>query len=264
MTSPLRLAISPRNEDALPEAQRLATELDLELCPPGTSPRDCQLARALLLVDVGGLALQLCGRRMPGPVSVDFGSERMRHRRGAGHNELLGRAVGIGRKSQLQVADVTAGLGRDGFVLADLGARVLLCERHPVVAALLHSGLLSAQGSADDWLAGVAARISLFPGDARSLPAADIAAVDVIYLDPMFPQRDKAAAVKKEMALFQYLLEDEPADEDALLHWALASPVARVVVKRPLKAPCLADISPSHSIRGKAVRYDVHVLSALA
>jgi len=65
------------------------------------------------------------------------------------------------------------------------------------------------------------------------------------------------------MALFQLLLEEEPDSNEALLRWALASPVARVVVKRPSRAAPLADLAPSHSIKGKAVRFDVHVLSGL-
>ena len=79
----------------------------------------------------------------------------------------------------------------------------------------------------------------------------------------MFPQRDKSAAVKKEMALFQFLLQGEEDSNEQLLQWALDCPVARVVVKRPPKAPALAGLTPSHSIKGKSVRYDVHVLSGL-
>jgi 16S rRNA (guanine1516-N2)-methyltransferase len=97
--------------------------------------------------------------------------------------------------------------------------------------------------------------MQLYRGAAQEL---DVAA-DVIYLDPMFPQRDKSAAVKKEMALFQLLLAAEPDDSDELLAWALTRDVARVVVKRPLRAGTLGGIEPSHTIEGKAVRYDVHV-----
>ncbi len=166
----------------------------------------------MLLVDESHLALQLCGRKVPGAVSVDFGAAGMRYRRLAGHNELLGRAVGVGKKQTLSVIDATAGLGRDSFVLADLGAKVRLCERHPVVAALLAAGLASGGATADAWLNTVLARMSLVAGDVRELPQQELVATDVIYLDPMFPQRDKAAAVKKEMALFQFLLQDEPED----------------------------------------------------
>jgi 16S rRNA (guanine1516-N2)-methyltransferase len=65
------------------------------------------------------------------------------------------------------------------------------------------------------------------------------------------------------MALFQRLLQSEPADAEGLLDWALDQPVARVVVKRPARAGALAGTRPSYSIDGKAVRFDVHVLRAL-
>ncbi len=63
------------------------------------------------------------------------------------------------------------------------------------------------------------------------------------------------------MALFQVLLEHsaDPQDADALLLWALRQDTARVVVKRPAKAPQLAGMAPSHCISGKSVRYDVYV-----
>ena len=82
---------------------------------------------------------------------------------------------------------------------------------------------------------------------------------------PMFPERRKSAAVRKEMALLQQLLEGDAAADagEGLLDWARASPVARVVVKRPLRAPFLGGREPSHSLRGKAVRFDVHVLRSL-
>lgn len=250
------VALSPTDE---PLAAEISLSLDLPLLAVGTDSRRCDSCAALLTVNSGKLALQLTGKNAPGPVVVDFGSAGMRHRRRAGHNELLGRAVGVGKRAGLRVIDATAGLGRDSFVLADLGCRVTLCERNPIVARLLESGLQAAQGGSDCWLVEVASRMQLHLGSAQVLAVN----ADVIYLDPMFPARDKSAAVKKEMALFQLVLEGEPEDGDELLSWALSQPVARVVVKRPARAQALGGIEPSHAILGKAVRYDVHVLRSL-
>jgi 16S rRNA (guanine1516-N2)-methyltransferase len=243
----------------------LAQQLGLPLLPSALDLEHCDQYDAVLLVCGSTLSLQQTGRA-PGPVRVDFGSAVMRHRRRSGHNELLGRAVGIGKKPGLRVLDATAGLGRDSFVLADLGCQVLLCERQQVVAAMLRWGIDAAAGTDDPWLAEVMARMTLHEGDARELATGSISPVDVIYLDPMFPQRQKSAAVKKEMALFQRLLDagDGPDDADSLLLWALQQDVARVVVKRPPRAPCLAARQPSHSLGGKAVRYDVYVRRGLA
>lgn len=242
-------------------AAGLARRLGLPLLASGSSPLDCDAHDALLIVDGRALRLQRTGRGAPGPVAVDFGSAGMRHRRHAGARELLGRAVGQGGNKSLRVLDATAGLGTDAFVLADQGSEVVLCEREPVIAELLRSGLQVAACSGDPWLINVSQRMSLCPGDARALAPEHLQGVDVIYLDPMFPPRRKSAAVRKEMALFHTLLAHaiDPQDANALLFWALRQDAARVVVKRPAKAPCLAAREPSHSISGKAVRYDVYV-----
>ncbi len=259
------IGVQATSETAIAEAAELATLLGLPLLDVDAAAAQDRFA-ALLLVSPGVLALSVPDRPGQKPVQVDFGAAGMRHRRRGGQNELLGRAVGVGKKSPLRVLDATAGLGRDSFVLADLGCAVTLAEREPVVAALLRSGLVRAGNSADAWLREVSGRMVLAEGDVCLMDAATLVQQDVIYLDPMFPPREKSAAVKKEMALFQALFSRPAAlgDADALLAWALRAPVARVVVKRPLKAAPLADRPPSHAIRGKAVRYDVYVLSGPA
>ena len=244
-------------------AASLASELGLPLLAVGTDPRTCRIP-TLLMVDASGLSLQQTGKAAPGPVRADFGSAAMRHRRRGGHNELLGRAVGVGRRAPLHVLDATAGLGRDSFVLADLGCQVLMCEREPVLCALLDSALDALRGQQDPWLAAVGERLTLHQADSRSLPGILLALQDVIYLDPMFPDRDKSAAVKKEMALVQSLLQAgvRGNDADDLLAWALQQSVRRVVVKRPPRASALGGSKPSHQLLSKAIRYDVYTLGS--
>jgi 16S rRNA (guanine1516-N2)-methyltransferase len=252
------LAATTADEDC---AAQLALRLGLPLLATGIDPANCASPDTLVLVRGRTLSLQQTGKGAPGPVAVDFGGARVRHRSRFGASELLGKAVGRGKKSPLRVLDATAGVGRDAFVLADLGCEVDLCEREPVIAELLRAGLDCARCEGDSWLAGVVRRMHLYPGDARRVTAAHMQSVDVIYLDPMFPPRGKSAAVKKEMALFQRLLEPatDPQDADTLLLWALQQNTARVVVKRPAKASHLAGQVPSHSVSGKTVRYDVYV-----
>ena len=280
MSSPsgtVSLALIAVGPEDVTEATGLARQLGLTLLPTGTRPRECEDYDAVLLLAGGRLVLQQtrfrdsaatrrsAGQVLPGPVGVDFGSAAMRHRRRSGQNELLGRAVGVSARRRLRVLDATAGLGRDSFVLADMGCTVALCEREPLIAAMLERGLKAAAGSGDPWLQEVVRRMTLYSQDARSLTAGSAAPFDVIYLDPMFPARDKTAAVKKEMALFQLLLGSGPTREDAgaLLQWALDQEVARVVVKRPPRAPALGTQQVSHNLGGKAVRFDVYVRGPL-
>ncbi len=281
----LLLAVAAAGPGDVPLASTLARQLGVALAPTGTDPASCENFAVLLVVSDELLALRqtpaltagappgankrhagrpAAGRALPGPVTVDFGSDAMRHRRRSGHNELLGRAVGIAGGRHPRVLDATAGLGRDSFVLADMGCVVVLCEREPVLAVMLAQGLQLALTRGDEWQRQVVQRMHLYSGDARNPAAMQAGPADVIYLDPMFPARDKRAAVKKEMALFQALLASTHCQQDAeqLLLWALAQDVTRVVVKRPPRAPYLAGRQPSHSIAGKAVRFDVHVRRA--
>ena len=158
--------------------------------------------------------------------------------------------------------DATGGLGRDAFVLASLGCTVTVVERSPVVAALLKDGLKRAE--ADQEVSAIARRIKLVQGDSQALLplfSKQEESIDVVYLDPMFPHREKSALVKKEMRLFQSLLGAD-ADANELLQPALGLAKYRVVVKRPKGAPDLGLRTPSYRLEGKACRYDVYTLKA--
>lgn len=89
-------------------------------------------------------------------------------------------------------------------------------------------------------------------------PPASFVAPDVVYLDPMFPERRKSAAVKKKFQLL-HRLESPCENDEELLQAALSAHPKRVVVKRPVKGPFLAGVKPSYSLSGKAVRFDVIV-----
>ncbi|MDA0789694.1 MAG: class I SAM-dependent methyltransferase [Proteobacteria bacterium] len=189
------------------------------------------------------------------PLEIDFGAPSFAHRleRGGGRREQLARAASA-RPGQ-RLIDCTAGLGRDGFLMASLGCEVTMIERSTVVAQLLFDALLRAKSHPE--LAETAQRITLLTGDARCiLPALPVP--DVIIVDPMFPARRKRAMVKGEMQLLQRFLG---TDEDAavLVQTAINTGCPRVVLKRPLHSGDDRLPPPSYSLRGTAVRYDVYV-----
>jgi len=215
----------------------------------------------VLVIGDDGLRLDDAGSPREQALQVDFtgGPMGFRQRQGFRHDELLPRAVGIKGGVRPVILDATAGLGRDAFMLASMGCELSLFERHPVVHALLEDGLRRA-GLREPALAPTLDRMRLLSCDSiESLSAGTGAAVhDVIFLDPMFPERSKSALVKKPMRLFHALVG---ADEDSGRLLEMALPVARrrVVVKRPLHAPPLAGRAPHLDFRGKAVRFDVYL-----
>ncbi|WP_330961623.1 class I SAM-dependent methyltransferase [Photobacterium sp. 53610] len=214
--------------------------------------------------------LELLKRDEPklGAVYVDLAGGAAAHRRkfGGGRGQAIAKAVGLKSGVTPTVLDATAGLGRDAFVLASLGCRVQMIERHPVVAALLEDGLRRAQADAEigGW---VSERLSLLHATSQDaltnlIADPDYMAPDVVYLDPMFPHKKKSALVKKEMRVFQSLVGAD-TDADLLLSPALALAAKRVVVKRPDYAPWLDEQTPSTVISTKKNRFDVYVKAAM-
>jgi 16S rRNA (guanine1516-N2)-methyltransferase len=210
-----------------------------------------------------GLQLVELGPQAPGPVRVDFVEGAVAHRRlfGGGTGQMIAKAVGVQPGVRPRVLDATAGLGRDGFVLASLGCSVTLIERQPLIAALLEDGL--ARAAADRDVGPIVAQMRLLTGNAIELMKAwQGEPPQVIYLDPMFPHRDKSALVKKEMRLFRPFVGDD-LDAPALLQAALALASHRVVVKRPRKAPIIDGGKPGYALEGKSSRYDIYPLKKL-
>ncbi|WP_412547822.1 class I SAM-dependent methyltransferase [Pseudomonas sp. PDM11] len=235
-------------------AQQWAQRLGLPL--EGEAGYALQLGEA-------GLQLVELGPQAPGPVRVDFVEGAVAHRRqfGGGAGQMIAKAVGIAQGIRPRVLDATAGLGRDAFVLASLGCQVDLIERQPLIGALLEDGLQRA--AADAEVAGIVARMRLLQGNAIELMAGwQGEAPQVIYLDPMFPHRDKSALVKKEMRLFRPFVGDD-LDAPALLEAALKLASHRVVVKRPRKAPIIEGAKPGYALEGKSSRYDIYPLKKL-
>ncbi len=248
-------------------ASVLANQLDIAL----VSCSEEIITEYYLQYSEAGLSLvktQIGAGTKPSVVSCDFVEGAVGHRRlfGGGIKQPLARAVGLSSNFKPVVADVTAGLGRDGFLLASLGAEVKLLERNKVVAALLKDGLarLEQHGQRDDNLRAISERISLDHTDSKTwLQSVDESKrPDVIYLDPMFPERSKSAKVKKEMAVLPGLVGRDD-DADKLLELALQVARYRVVVKRPRRAAPLAGIEPGFSIEGKTTRYDIHPLKKI-
>ena len=235
-----------------------------------------EAARCGLTLQRSAEGLALSGDGMT--LRADFHELIPRIKPGRLQRELLVRAA---KTKQMQpnppfAVDATAGLGEDAFLLAAAGFRVMLFERNPVIAALLQDALQRA--SADPQLGEIIARMELSiedsitaleamgdakctrdAEDARGAETVRNAAPTIVYLDPMFPARQKSAAVKKKFQLLHHL-EDPCEDAEELLHAAFAAHPRKIIVKRPPKGPNLAGIKPSYALAGKAVRYDVIAL----
>ena len=207
-------------------------------------------------------------------------------------DKLQRRVVSAGRKSELllqaakltadsKVIDATAGFGHDSLILASTGAQVTMLEQQPLMALLL----LAEQrrmSALPNWQK-LMSRLRIIHTDALSYfesinfasfdnesATGNEKAVDVVYLDPMFPEDSyqdsktgKGAKVGKHMQALHQLARPPTLDEEQqLLQSALAivsqncQKQGRVIVKRPQFAPLLAQLEPSESWNNEAVRFD--------
>ncbi len=148
-----------------------------------------------LCVDENGLWLSANGMKM----QPDWKAEIPRLKRASLKSEMIARACQLGEKPVL--VDATAGLGHDSLLMAYLGAQIQLVERHPILFTLLEDS--KAQAERDPFLSQFMDRIQLIFADSGSYLQQlhqEAKTVDVVYLDPMFPQRDQnQQAIKNKL-----------------------------------------------------------------
>ena len=244
------------NQSRVEQAKALATDLGIALFNERNSDFDLQLCFENDHLELFDTALNTA-------VHVDFVEGALAHRQqfGGGRGQAIAKAVGLKQGNTPSVLDITAGLARDAYILACMGCKLTLVEQSPVLYCLIEDGIrrgLTEPASADalkNFINLVNADSILYMEhmDRETRP-------DVIYIDPMYPERKKSALVKKDMQILQHLLgKDENAA--ALLDTALECAGKRVVVKRPIHAETVGEIKPSTSISSKKTRYDVYVIN---
>ncbi len=203
-------------------------------------------------------------------------------------HKLQRRIVSAGRKTELllqaakitadsQVIDATAGFGHDSLILASTGAQVTMLEQKPIMALLLLTEQQRMRQQ-PNWQK-LMSRLHIINIDALeffdhyqpSLAATTHSnAVNVIYLDPMFPEDSyqdsktgKGAKVNKQMQALHQLAAPPTIEEERLLLQSAQAIIkansqqsGRVIVKRPVQAPLFANQVADESWHNAALRFD--------
>ncbi len=190
------------------------------------------------------------------PFVIDFSHPKFKSRLQAHsvRSELLIKAIGGSRHKTL--LDTTAGLGRDSLLMATMVERIVLLERHPDMYRLLADALKRCEH--DQHLIPLLQKITLRPQCAFDfLRTHTEDKFDVIYCDPMFPERKKSALTKKESQILQTIVGSD-ADSHQLVALALEHAQSRVVVKRPMASETLIR-KPDIQYKARAHRFDVYL-----
>lgn len=246
----IKLALTYTQADLKNKAELLAQQLNLAIVPFAQASQ----YSGILVLTTQRLELSIENHL----IYVDFLDPATQYRcqHGGGRKQLLARAVGLHKKKNLTVCDISAGLGKDAFILAVLGAKVTMVERSPIIAALLTDGWQRAQQV--DWIAQLDWRCILAEGRQYLLNLTEEQKPQVIYFDPMFPERQKTALVKMKMRMLR-TLAGEDLDAAETLQLALNIVKDRVVVKRPRLAEAIPGPKPSFTLEGQSSRFDVYL-----
>lgn len=190
-------------------------------------------------------------------IMADFREMLPRLKQSNLQREMLVKAARIkGQEMPQTLVDATAGFGEDSLILAAAGFQVRLYEFDEIIAVLLQDCMERAAEIPE--LKAAVGRMELICGDSvEGMKNLDYTP-DIVLLDPMFPARQKSGLIKKKFQLIQRL-ESPCSTENELLEAAEMAGPKRIVIKRPLKGPYLADRKPSYSLEGKAIRYDCMV-----
>lgn len=248
-----KIALLNENPALQNEAEQLALQLQIPLIITSDNSFDY-----LLVLTSDHLELRALHYHFK-PLYIDFLSNVKKYRlKQGGRGELIAKAVGIKAKYLPTIIDCTAGLGNDAFVLASIGCKVQMLERTPLLAMLIADGIKRARISPE--FANYS--LSLIHTDAKEYltKLTPEQYPDVIYLDPMFPVRQKTALVKKEMRILQDIAGKD-LDAPVLLELAFHCAKKRVVMKRPRLAESITQQKPDIILSGKSVRFDVYLTS---
>lgn len=224
-------------------ARRIAERFECELVSQVPDNKDAMF----FVLDKTGLSFMAGGQVLKG----DF--NRLLNRVTGGHlqHEILLKVSGNGDGKR--AVDATAGLGEDSFILAAGGFSVEMFEHNPVTAALLKDALMRAKQ--DPNLKDIAKRMTLQEGDSKELMKSLTYIPDVLYLDPMFPEKKKSAETKKKLQML-HKIELPCADEVELLETAMKIQPGKIIIKRPPGCEYLAGVKPTYIVERKAVRFD--------
>ena len=185
---------------------------------------------------------------------VDFlkGSMGWRLKR-SDHEKLLKKTLGR-NNGPLSIFDGTAGLLSDTLIFLALGHRVIACEQSKILFLLISDALKRAK----DQLPFIE-NLKLLNGNSSECYK-DHKNVDVIYLDPMYPEPKKNVLRSGNIALIKDILQIEMIKDhgDNIFFEFKENDYKKIVLKRPIKSDLL-DNKFNYQIKGKSTRFDVYI-----
>jgi 16S rRNA (guanine1516-N2)-methyltransferase len=187
-------------------------------------------------------------------IHIDFLKGQMGWRlKRTDHETLLKKALGK-KKDSLTILDGTAGFLSDTLIFLALGHKVIACEQSKILCMLLNDAISRARKELI-----FLKNLVLAHGNAIDIYK-NARNIDLIYLDPMYPDSKNNAARSGSMNDIKNILEIETIKnlEDQIFFDFKKQEFKKIVLKRPIKSKII-DTNLNYQVKGKSTRFDVYI-----
>ena len=187
-------------------------------------------------------------------IHLDFLKGQMGWRlKRADHETLLKKALGK-KNDNLTILDGTAGFLSDTLILLALGHKVIACEQSNVLFMLLSDAIYRAKDKLH-----FLKNLELIHGNAIEVYK-KTKNIDLIYLDPMYPESNKNVLRSGNMNDIKNILKVEKIQnlEDKIFFDFKKHKFKKIILKRPIKSKIIDD-NLNYQVKGKSTRFDVYI-----
>ncbi|MFL2706632.1 MAG: class I SAM-dependent methyltransferase [Gammaproteobacteria bacterium] len=245
----MRLYITSDNPEFKLKVSEVSRKLNIEIFskPPQRQIKDFS-EDYFLIYSKDRLFLKKGLRQNAKPIFSDFDDWAINY-----DDRLLKNSI-KGLPKNFSCIDLTAGFGKDSLEISkSVNCKsLLLLEKEAWVFELLVDGIKKASSPR---AINLLKKFRTLNADNLGFLESQNSAFDLIYIDPMFLGVQKSKA-KKHMQALRDL--STSINQPTLLKKSIDSANYRVVVKRHKNMEYLEDITPSRSVEGKVVRYDIY------
>ena len=185
---------------------------------------------------------------------VDFLSGSMGWRlKRTEHETSLKKAIGK-NKEDITIFDGTAGLLSDTIIFLALGHKVVACEQSKIIFLLVQDAIERAKAELP-----FLENLLLLNGKSE-IQYKETQNIDIVYLDPMYPEPSKNALRSGDISTISHILDLESIndDGDAIFFSIKDSNFKKIILKRPIKADII-DKNINYQVKGKSTRFDIYI-----
>lgn len=152
-------------------------------------------------------------------------------------------------KNKEYIFDVTAGLGKDAFIISNFGFPIILIEHNLILATILYFAYLQKL---------LPCKNVIFADSIKFLQKNHIK-YNIIYFDPMF-NSEKKALPKKEMQIIQVIQQKfhKNYDFENFKHNLLKNKNKTLIIKSKISVDPIPNRIPHFIKKGKLIKFSVY------